>query len=296
MPQSICSNCEKRLIDAFLLKRQTESSQMSLSSMRNQENVTILDDVVILKSSTNEDVYNISVPKTNDFDTVVTLRAVKDKDSDEGGSDMNFEILDLHSKNSSEKHDTINLEIAANHKTDIKVEEPEDAVSFLLGETTKQKRKTEAKNHKCNVCTKSFLRKSNLVDHLRLHANLRQFECNLCHKKFVQKGNMLSHLRTHSKDRPYICYICDKSYNQSSALSMHMRSSHTTERNFVCKTCPKAFSNVSDLRKHERIHDPTARIRCEFCPREFVQPVNLRQHMKRIHNKIIENNKIIVGV
>lgn len=305
MPQSICSNCERRVIDALLLKRQTESSQMSLNRMRSQENVTILEDVVILKSPTNKDVYNISVPKTNDWDTVVTLRPVKDKNFDEDGLDDNFEIIhpqydqNVISKILPVKHRTTDIEISSKSKEnrfDIK-DEPEDAVSFLLGETAKKNRKSETTNkHKCNVCTKSFLRKSNLVDHLRLHANVRQFECNLCHKKFVQKGNMLSHMRTHSTERPYECQICDKRYNQSSALSMHMRSLHTKERNFVCKTCPKAFSNVSDLRKHERIHDPTARIRCELCGRGFVQTVNLRQHMKRIHNKIVEKNKDIVKV
>lgn len=201
--------------------------------MRSQENVTILDDVVILKSSTNEDVYNISVPKTNDWDTLVTLRAVKAKDFDQDGSDDDFEIHTrygqiVNSKRLLDKHDATDIEISSH--SDIK-EEPEDAVSFLLGETTKKNRKTETiKKHKCSVCTKSFLRKSNLVDHLRLHADVRQFECNLCHKKFVQKGNMLSHMRTHGKERPYECQICDKRYNQSSALSMHMRSSHTKER------------------------------------------------------------------
>lgn len=60
----------------------------------------------------------------------------------------------------------------------------EDAVSFLknvkredvASDTTKKlHQKTVKKNHQCNYCKKRFLRKSNLVDHLRLHANVGTF-------------------------------------------------------------------------------------------------------------------------
>lgn len=55
--------------------------------------------------------------------------------------------------------------------------EPLDAVSFLLEkkelfQSDKSKSKGR-RSHKCEVCEKSFMRKSNLVDHLRMHANVR---------------------------------------------------------------------------------------------------------------------------
>lgn len=54
-----------------------------------------------------------------------------------------------------------------------------DAVSFLLQkkELFKDDEASMAKkgrrSHRCEVCEKTFMRKSNLVDHLRLHANVR---------------------------------------------------------------------------------------------------------------------------
>lgn len=55
----------------------------------------------------------------------------------------------------------------------------EDAVSFLKNvkrddvvSDTSKTFKMVKKNHSCNYCKKRFLRKSNLVDHLRLHANV----------------------------------------------------------------------------------------------------------------------------
>lgn len=99
-----------------------------------------------------------------------------------------------------------------------------DAVSFLLENDhlfpdpiNKDK---ENRPHDCKVCNKTFMRKSNLVDHLRLHANVRLFKCTYCDKSFVQAGNYRSHLRIHTKERPYKCSLCSKTYNQSSALKV----------------------------------------------------------------------------
>lgn len=82
-------------------------------------------------------------------------------------------------------------------------QDPMDAVSFLLekrdlfneSDETNSSKNASRRTHKCDVCEKSFMRKSNLVDHLRLHANLRLFQCEFCSKKFVQAGNYRSHLR-----------------------------------------------------------------------------------------------------
>lgn len=57
--------------------------------------------------------------------------------------------------------------------------EPLDAVSFLLEKkelfksSSPSSKSNNRRSHKCEVCDKTFMRKSNLVDHLRLHANVR---------------------------------------------------------------------------------------------------------------------------
>lgn len=94
-----------------------------------------------------------------------------------------------------------------------------DAVSFLTGILKKKepnKKVVEVKRiksklspdnsiddstrrHVCNVCQKRFQKRSNLIDHLRLHANVKVFACEYCDKSFVQAGNFKAHLRTHTK-------------------------------------------------------------------------------------------------
>lgn len=120
---------------------------------------------------------------------------------------------------------------------DTQVYDNQDAVSFLIGHShllnkieenvaAEKPTKSPKRPHVCQVCSKSFLRKSNLVDHLRLHANLRLYQCEYCDKSFVQAGNFKSHLRIHTKERPFKCTMCPKTYNQSSALKVS-----------VCKNC-----------------------------------------------------------
>lgn len=114
-------------------------------------------------------------------------------------------------------------------------DDDQDAVSFLLdnshllnkiGEESEKSpapsktKSSQRRPHSCQVCKRTFLRKSNLVDHLRLHANLRLYQCKVCDKSFVQAGNFKSHMRIHTKERPFVCTMCPKTYNQSSALKV----------------------------------------------------------------------------
>jgi uncharacterized Zn-finger protein len=63
------------------------------------------------------------------------------------------------------------------------------------------------RRHNCNVCNKKFQKRSNLIDHLRLHANVKVYACDYCEKSFVQAGNYKAHLRVHSKEKPYVSFL-----------------------------------------------------------------------------------------
>lgn len=300
MPQKICSECESRVLAAYLLRQQTEKNFHTLVSMRHNKkrnnNLELLDNIII-------------VPKG-------TIR----KD----GSDNNIEVYNVQTAPPSSKvipeEKTISSYII--NENDIVCEEVypddhslddtvEDAVSFLAGltkednnkntspsgttlnnkKTPKQIDKSPMKSndkfyqnrkHVCNVCEKRFLRKSNLVDHLRLHAGVKPYQCEICPKTFVQIGNYRAHMRIHSMERPFVCSICDKSYNQSSALTVHMRS-HTNERNYICDVCPKGFTNASDLKKHSKVHDIRLQTKCELCKKMFAQKINYKIHMLKHH-------------
>uniref|UniRef100_A0A182S8Z3 C2H2-type domain-containing protein n=1 Tax=Anopheles maculatus TaxID=74869 RepID=A0A182S8Z3_9DIPT len=166
------------------------------------------------------------------------------------------------------------------------------AVEFILQKIgTKRESKPRSDNrstvrtakHACTLCEKTFLRRSNLIDHLRLHAKVKMYECDYCDKRFVQSGNLKSHLRIHTAEKPFECSICGKTFAQSSSLKTHMLT-HTNVKPYVCDVCDKGFTSSSDLNKHKRTHTGVKPYQCIICPdRQFTQKVHLRNHLARMH-------------
>lgn len=164
------------------------------------------------------------------------------------------------------------------------------AVEIVLqqigAQTNNRKPRTENRTtikHRCHLCDKTFLRRSNLVDHLRLHAQIKMYECDYCDKSFVQSGNLKAHLRTHTAEKPFDCTICGKAFTQSSSLKTHVLT-HTHVKPFSCDVCDKGFTSSSDLTKHKRTHSGLKPYQCIICSnRMFTQKVHLRNHLARIH-------------
>lgn len=144
-----------------------------------------------------------------------------------------------------------------NSKKDLKTKKKYSVKARMVSEADPLSKKDQEsdRKHVCNVCGKKFQKRSNLIDHLRLHANVKVYSCEFCERSFVQAGNYKAHLRVHTKEKPFSCNDCGKSYSQSSSLKIHIRS-HTQERNYICDTCEKGFTNASDLAKHKLIHNP----------------------------------------
>lgn len=129
---------------------------------------------------------------TPDLDTKIEAVYIDETRDDIKGTTEEIEIYEVEEMAEEEDYDND--------------EGPMDAVSFLLEKRELFKEDSKNKSskgsgqrriHKCDVagCEKVFMRKSNLVDHLRLHAQIRNYKCEYCSKEFVQAGNYRSHLR-----------------------------------------------------------------------------------------------------
>ncbi|KFB37306.1 AGAP002918-PA-like protein [Anopheles sinensis] len=169
--------------------------------------------------------------------------------------------------------------------------EPLNAVDLIVQEIAPAKRKAlkhrpfkrPRVEHRCDECNKTFTRKSNLIDHERLHNQSKPYRCEYCDKRFVQIGNLRMHLRTHTAEKPFHCQLCERSFAQSGSLKMHIKS-HANIKSYSCDTCDKAFLSSSDLVKHKFSHSDKKRFRCVICQsRYFTQKVHLRCHLERIH-------------
>lgn len=125
--------------------------------------------------------------------------------------------LKLKADNSNHITEDSNLSIEVKVKSefsDSDADVEDDAVEFLLQsvKTETSFTKSEGANPSgseqerkfaCTVCKKRFIKKANLIDHLKIHANIKNFECPICGKCFTQRGNMITHTRVHTQERPF---------------------------------------------------------------------------------------------
>ncbi|KAI5715223.1 PR domain zinc finger protein 5 [Diaphorina citri] len=136
------------------------------------------------------------------------------------------------------------------------------------------------KNIKCAYCTKIFIVKNDLKNHLVAEHDLskdmmndveilnsEQFECTICNIKFDFAIDLTHHnTREHTK---YECEHCNKVYNQSYTLKKHM------------KTC-----NPASAQEMKTGRGGVANIVCELCDKKFKRNWNLKQHMQNIHKVV----------
>ncbi|CRK96934.1 CLUMA_CG010316, isoform A [Clunio marinus] len=268
LPQRLCSDCAAKLTISFQFRKDAFESAKVLKGYSDAE-------------KSENDIYENMKFEDEEFVVYETIEELDEECSQDDKISQIEEVNIQSGGGGGDDNDAVSfLARILKPKTD----------STKLFEVKKisPKKKDESgfddpnRKHACNVCNKKFQKRSNLIDHLRLHANVKVFSCEYCEKSFVQAGNYKAHLRTHTKEKPYACEYCNKAYSQSSSLKIHIRS-HTQEKNYICEVCDKAFTNSSDLGKHKLIHDPVKKFRCDECNRHFTQKIHLRKHLHKHH-------------
>ena len=148
--------------------------------------------------------------------------------------------------------------------------------SFLVTHTRTH---TGEKPSLCSVCGKTFSRRLHLVKHTRGHIGEKPHQCSVCGKTFSQRSTLMTHTRTHAGEKPHRCSVCGKTFIKRSHLVIHTRT-HTGEKPHQCSVCGKTFRLRSHLVTHTRTHTGEKPHQCSVCGKTFSQRSTLVMHTR----------------
>jgi KRAB domain-containing zinc finger protein len=137
----------------------------------------------------------------------------------------------------------------------------------------------------CKFCNKKLSDKRALNIHL-LHAHGHIVDdvkagimvCHFCGKKFLRRLNLIRHLRGH-REKPRICRFCRLEFPNSNAWVDHQVATHGSKC-FVCTKCDKKFTNAGDLLRHGRVHSLVMPFSCDICEKKFRYRTGFLEHNK----------------
>ncbi|XP_076450231.1 uncharacterized protein LOC143286523 [Babylonia areolata] len=148
---------------------------------------------------------------------------------------------------------------------------------FLPKKKLKLKSGGNLKTFTCQICKKTFLRRSYLTMHMRVHGE-KKFKCSYCSKEFAFKKSLEIHVRIHTGEKPYQCSFCTKSFTRQDSLYKHEKI-HLGVKPFVCETCGRQYGDKFELYRHSLSHSQEKPFKCKLCSKAYTEKKRLKEHM-----------------
>lgn len=121
-----------------------------------------------------------------------------------------------------------------------------------------------------------------------------EVQCALCSFVAKSKVSLTRHsLCSHGKEKfgaakpkRLHCQHCTFSCKQQRCMTQHIALKHKGARPHRCRFCPFSTTRRYRLEEHESLHTGVGRHRCDVCDKTFGAVTKLRQHKRRIHDKL----------
>ena len=114
--------------------------------------------------------------------------------------------------------------------------------------------KPEERPYPCDFdgCDRAFARARKLLEHRRVHKDLKLFECphKECGKRFVKQQSMNEHVKAIHEKRKFKCKTCGHESISSSGRDYHRKKFHEKDKNRKCPHCTFATLTTGNLKLH----------------------------------------------
>ncbi|XP_076054009.1 uncharacterized protein LOC143032817 isoform X2 [Oratosquilla oratoria] len=166
----------------------------------------------------------------------------------------------------------------------------------------------------CNMCGKTFNKRTTFMQHTKWHEEREDIPCVICGTMCKQTELRRHLMEVHSNDSLPCCYCgklftsrkylekheivhqgghfpcpeCGKSFSQKSNMQQHLKT-HSTEKDYSCEHCGQTFTQRAGLSQHLKKHFGGGdTLECDVCGQYFPNEFNLKVHKKKIHNMHVD--------
>lgn len=80
--------------------------------------------------------------------------------------------------------------------------------------------------YKCEACDYESFSFEGMYKHKFKHRSVKDYHCRFCVKSFLRKTTLDLHERIHTGDRRKVCQVCGQAFVQKASLNYHMTKYH----------------------------------------------------------------------
>ncbi|XP_046560527.1 zinc finger and SCAN domain-containing protein 10-like [Haliotis rubra] len=179
----------------------------------------------------------------------------------------------------------------------------------------------------CGLCGYKFVNVNLLTRHVKAHYREKPFSCDMCSKKYARRDELVKHRMSHqavvvnkpkqerrkflprTKSGKYPCHLCKEQFKTYQSRYTHVlchesdeatsekvdidkprdKSSlfkPTDKSNVTCDVCGLVLSGPRHLVRHKLIHTNERPWLCQECGKSFLRSDDLRVHQRRQHSNV----------
>lgn len=143
----------------------------------------------------------------------------------------------------------------------------------------------------CPDCSKTFIHKGHLWEHVQCHTGDKPLRCSVCNRGFLRRRHLQRHVQTHAGESVAIIPGVSRESLQPDQSQTQPRSDggfltrsagdvgRRAKKQFPCSQCGKVFSFKDSLVRHTRCHTGEKPFSCPTCGKRFRDRGNMKQHV-----------------